>query len=86
MLIECPDCHAQVSDKAPACVQCGNPLKATTVEQTGKRWKGLQLTAALLMAGGILSGTLVPAVGITLLLIGVALALVVRAAIWWYHG
>ena len=25
-LIECPDCHAQVSDKAPTCPKCGRPI------------------------------------------------------------
>jgi len=25
-LITCPDCQNEVSDKAPACVHCGNPL------------------------------------------------------------
>ena len=25
-LIHCPDCHKQVSEKAPACIHCGRPL------------------------------------------------------------
>jgi len=25
-LIACPDCHAQVSDKAPSCPKCGRPI------------------------------------------------------------
>jgi hypothetical protein len=28
-LIECPDCHGQVSDLAPACPHCGRPLAPT---------------------------------------------------------
>lgn len=27
-LIECPDCHAQISDAAPACPRCGRPAVA----------------------------------------------------------
>lgn len=27
-LLKCPDCGAQVSDKAPACPQCGRPILA----------------------------------------------------------
>ncbi len=27
-LIECPECGAQISDRAPACPRCGVPLKA----------------------------------------------------------
>lgn len=26
-LIECPDCHRQISDAAPACPACGRPMK-----------------------------------------------------------
>lgn len=25
-LVECPDCHSQVSDAAPTCIHCGRPL------------------------------------------------------------
>ncbi len=27
-LIACPDCGSQVSDLAPACIQCGRPIAA----------------------------------------------------------
>jgi RNA polymerase subunit RPABC4/transcription elongation factor Spt4 len=30
-LIACPDCHAEVSDRAPACPRCGCPFTPTTV-------------------------------------------------------
>jgi hypothetical protein len=29
-LISCPECSSQVSDKAPACPQCGAPIAAAT--------------------------------------------------------
>lgn len=28
MLIDCPECNAQVSDQATSCPQCGHPLQA----------------------------------------------------------
>ena len=43
MMIECPECGTSVSNQAPACVKCGGPIKAMTVEQTGKRYKARQL-------------------------------------------
>lgn len=27
MLVKCPECELQVSDKAPACPHCGYPMK-----------------------------------------------------------
>lgn len=29
-LINCPECNKQISDRAPACIQCGYPLHATS--------------------------------------------------------
>lgn len=29
MLIKCPECELQVSDKAPACPHCGYPMQPT---------------------------------------------------------
>lgn len=64
-LISCPDCNKQVSDKAPACPQCGSPIATaediqrvgtglTTTQQTSKRLKGHLLTSGLIFAiGGI---------------------------------
>lgn len=33
-LIECPECGGKVSDKAPACIHCGYPLKGSAEEKT----------------------------------------------------
>ncbi len=33
-LIECPECGGKVSDKAPACIHCGYPLKESVEEKT----------------------------------------------------
>lgn len=32
-LIECPDCHASVSDLAPACLQCGRPMRSSAARK-----------------------------------------------------
>lgn len=29
-LIECPDCHHEISDSAPACIHCGRPRQSST--------------------------------------------------------
>lgn len=63
-LINCPECNAQVSDKAEACPRCAYPLagggttqahagKIQTVEQTSKRFKLQELLSALLVIGSI---------------------------------
>lgn len=37
MLIKCPECELQVSDKAVSCPHCGYPLKEDTIKSTKKR-------------------------------------------------
>lgn len=37
MLIKCPECELQVSDRALACPHCGYPMKPETTSQTRKR-------------------------------------------------
>lgn len=32
-LIECPDCHRQISDIAPSCPGCGRPINKTRQQQ-----------------------------------------------------
>lgn len=67
-LINCPECGRQVSDRANACPQCGNPIHTTsaapqpiqvetanvvTTEATSKPWKGLQLLGVLITLLGM---------------------------------
>lgn len=33
-LINCPECDAKISDKAPACVRCGAPIMTATEPET----------------------------------------------------
>ncbi len=93
-LIRCPECSAQVSDKAPACPACGAPLRAAadapgvvTTQGTARRLKAWQLGGTLIVALGVvlivaeqhLAGAGVAAAG--LVVYGVA-----RARAWWRHG
>lgn len=43
MLIKCPECKLQVSDKASSCPHCGCPIKATGVKRTRKSNKRRRL-------------------------------------------
>lgn len=43
MLIKCPECELQVSDKASSCPHCGCPIKATGVKRTRKSNKRRRL-------------------------------------------
>jgi hypothetical protein len=63
-LIKCPECSKDVSDKAPACPNCGAPIAAatvdkkggvdvTTIQETSKRLKTHLLLASLSLAVGI---------------------------------
>lgn len=71
-LIACPECKHQVSDKAPACPQCGAPIAAAaetaavgvplqTIQGTAKELKGQLALAALFFWGGIAGMFLLPA-------------------------
>ncbi|MBW2044324.1 MAG: zinc ribbon domain-containing protein [Deltaproteobacteria bacterium] len=41
-LIKCPECQAEVSDKAPQCIKCGAPLVLSNIEERG--WFQKQLS------------------------------------------
>ena len=94
MLVDCPECGREVSDRAPACPVCGFPLDAMTTEATSKRWKRLVLWGV----GGVFWGigfTLlgiylvvpwVTAAGLVLVLASVGCIFSARFAAWWHHG
>lgn len=90
-LIKCPECKREVSDRAPSCPSCGNPLAATTVEQTGKEWKTLKLIGAALSILGVivLLGNRqdgLSAFGAAVFVTGVAVFIGAGIAAWWHHG
>ena len=63
-LINCPDCHRQVSTLAATCPACGYPMagggttnaqggRVQTIERTGKRFKLQQLLCGFLLLSAI---------------------------------
>ena len=87
MLIKCPECGKDnISDQAPHCPSCGYAIQAVTIEKTSKKWKQLQLIAALIIIISfvmIIAGNYYGAIG---LLIGLIMVFYVRAKAWWHHG
>ena|ERR1043166_631298 len=99
-LLPCPECGQKVSDQATACPSCGHPLegRATgapglrardvqTVEQTGKRFKGMMAGGVIAMILGLLlafSGW--PQTGMSLAVLGLAAYIAARSGAWWHHG
>ena len=62
-LINCPDCQHQVSTIAPACPNCGRPLKQESplrqphtqaIEQTSKTLKLQQILSLVLASVGVI--------------------------------
>ncbi len=104
-LINCPECGKKVSDSAVQCPECAYPINTTqnqihskkptqTIEQTGKKWKGMQLIGALLVIVGVVMIVAMSGnpentkyAGITILmpLIGLCLFIFARIGAWWNH-
>jgi len=88
MLIECPECGKKnISDQAIACPKCGYPLKAATIEATGKRYKSRQAMGAIAVLIGfilIIIGYIVA--GVILLILGLIDLIAGRIGAWWHHG
>jgi len=88
MLIKCPECGKEnISNQAVACPKCGYPLKAATIEATGKRYKGRQVMGALaIVVGFILIVTDHFAIGVVLLILGLFDIIMGYVGAWWHHG
>ena len=65
-----------------------------TIEQTGKKWKGMSVISDMLVFLGLLllligtgssSGTLV-VISILMLVCGIPMSIISRIGKWWYHG
>lgn len=86
-LIKCPECKKQVSDMSPSCPSCGHPIKAITIEKTGKKWKGLKLlSVGLIFLGFVAAFNNEPVVGAIMLVIGFIMFPIAFIGAWWHHG
>ena len=103
-LVKCPECQREISDRASTCPHCGCPsvpttnispsVPPTTIQATGKRWKGVMLIGVLLSIGGCLvtigaspgdsEGPFMG--GVLVFLLGLALFVGARVGAWWHHG
>jgi hypothetical protein len=104
-LIRCPECASQISDRATTCPHCGVPMRAQaradgtsrpslegaiTTQATGKTYKALQLSGAVVIAAAVAScGAAVPASGSwsgVVFLTGMVLYVAGCVRAWWNHG
>lgn len=87
-LTECTDCGREVLVRASACPGCGAPLRAQTIEQTGKKYKAWQMVGFALVAGGVVA-QLAGAPGVIILLLygaGIIAAAGAGLGAWWRHA
>jgi len=96
-LIKCPECGREISDQASSCPNCGCPIKttllkskATTIEKTGKQWKGIQLACGFVLVFGILLWYSAPEkykfIG-SLIMFGSLVGMIIAwIGAWWEHG
>lgn len=94
-LIQCPECGTEISDKAPACPKCGNPMQPVIIEQTGKKWKLAKLISWLVFIGGVIMAiggagnggfsNPLTGMGITLAFLGFIALVIAKFGSWWNH-
>lgn len=102
MLIACPECYRQISDRAGSCPHCGTPMGATrshyepvhTVQQTAKKWKAMQFFSLASLCFGMLTCAVVPnevgnpgKIASELMVVGgICVYIFARVGAWWHHG
>lgn len=96
-LIKCAECGKEISDKAPSCPSCGNPInnklqqKPVVIEQTYKKWKVVKLVSGILIVIGIfnlfggINNHNDPSIsfGIFILFIGIIGSIIGKFGAWW---
>ena len=92
-LIPCPECRAEISDAAPTCPKCGNPMQSrvVTTQQTGRIWKAAQGLGVVMAVLGVVACTTADSAemgvaGGTVSLTGFGVFLAARIGAWWRHG
>lgn len=72
---------------SPSCPSCGHPIKAMTIEKTGKKWKGLKLLSiGLIVLGFVAAFNNEPMVGGIMLFMGLVMFPIAFIGAWWHHG
>ena len=99
-LVICPDCDNKVSSVAPACPQCGRPMRAQTIENTAKGLKAQIAIFGLVFWIGLIWGIIAiiaanndPALDIdrtalitfAMVVVGILGVLTAKIKIWWRH-
>src|SRR5689334_11089527 len=94
-IIKCPVCGNNVSDEAPVCPHCGQPIKPLVIEQTSKKWKTIKLVSWSVFLVGFFSmiggagngGFQNPLTGFGLMLtfIGFIAISIASFGSWWNH-
>ena len=85
-LIKCPECKQEISDKAGACPSCGYSVKATTVEQTSKKYKQAQIVSVLFLGVGVIMIVARNFWGAWPCLIGLIIYFWARYGAWYNNG
>lgn len=99
-LINCPECSASISDKAPTCPKCGVPLSAeniatettlVTTQETSKTLKIHTLISTCLVILGLIitmsaeAGGGSQTLGVLMAVAGFVWFIVTRFRTWWHH-
>lgn len=100
-LIKCDECGKEISNKAPSCPNCGNPVlpvaannertivvkDVVTTQGTAKSYKAQMLIGFALMGFGVIMMlNQSGTVGGWSFAIGLITFLAARASAWWHHG
>lgn len=94
VLIPCPECKKEISDKAGSCPTCGHPITAVTIEITGKKWKTWKIYSLSAIGFGIgflslwafYGSEWLGILGLLLILGGIIGCFFSVILSWWHHG
>ena len=96
-LIKCSECGKEISDHAVACPSCGNPIhnqvapiansnEPVEIELTSKRWKKKFIWSIIFFLIGWMAISQSVVIGILLMILGLATAVVASIGRWWTNG